>query len=182
MTETRPPHNETRIAALGDKQTQVAPAMLLVLGVPVTSRYGKLNELLEMLDFLRLIERKAVLHYVSSLFYDSKSLLCTIETDGDTPRGGRVEATLMVAATLTISQYELFGEINSRPQFTLGDQVRKKSGANWYGTIVGFYSTTLTPDGYCVESDCHPGSVQIYPAEALEHKPSAADENISGRP
>lgn len=170
MTETRP-----YIAALVEKQTQVAPAMLLVLGVPVTSRYGQLNELVEMLDFLRLIEKKQALRYVTSLFYDSKSGLCTIETDSDTPRGSAIEETLMVAATLTISQYELFGEINSGPLFTLGDRVQKKSGANWYGTIVGFYSTTLTPDGYCVESGSHAGSVQIYPAAALEHPPNTVN-------
>jgi hypothetical protein len=50
----------------------------------------------------------------------------------------------------------------------IGDRVRKKSGAHWQGRIVGTYSTKLTPEGYAVESDSHPGSVQIYPAAALE--------------
>lgn len=52
--------------------------------------------------------------------------------------------------------------------FRFGERVRKKSGAQWSGKIVGCYSTKLTPEGYCVESDKHPGSVQIYPAAALE--------------
>lgn len=52
--------------------------------------------------------------------------------------------------------------------FNLGDNVRKKSGAAWQGRVVGTYSTRLTPQGYAVESDAHPGSVQIYPAAALE--------------
>lgn len=52
--------------------------------------------------------------------------------------------------------------------YTRGQCVRKKSGSEWYGTIVGFYSTTLTPRGYCVESMHHKGSVQIYPESALE--------------
>lgn len=34
--------------------------------------------------------------------------------------------------------------------------------------MVGEYSTSLTPDGYAVESLYHPGSVQIYSAQALE--------------
>ena len=55
-----------------------------------------------------------------------------------------------------------------RPAFTLGDLVRKKSGSEWEGKIVGFYSTELTPEGYAVESSTHKGSVQIYPAKALE--------------
>jgi len=52
--------------------------------------------------------------------------------------------------------------------FGLGDRVRKKSGAAWQGLVVGWYSTQLTPEGYAVESEAHPGSVQIYPVAALE--------------
>ena len=52
--------------------------------------------------------------------------------------------------------------------FQLGDRVRKKSGAAWQGQIVGWYSTQLTPEGYAVGSEAHPGSVQIYPVAALE--------------
>lgn len=53
-------------------------------------------------------------------------------------------------------------------KFQRGDVVRKKSGSAWEGTVCGEYSTTLTPEGYAVESLAHPGSVQIYPAHALE--------------
>lgn len=53
-------------------------------------------------------------------------------------------------------------------KFGLGDLVRKKSGAAWQGRVVGWYSTKLTPEGYAVESEAHPGSVQIYPVGALE--------------
>ena len=52
--------------------------------------------------------------------------------------------------------------------FSLGDRVRKKSGAAWQGRVVGWYCTKLTPEGYAVESEAHPGSVQIYPVAALE--------------
>jgi dihydrofolate reductase (trimethoprim resistance protein) len=53
-------------------------------------------------------------------------------------------------------------------RFGLGDRVRKKSGAARQGRIVGWYSTQLTAEGYAVESEAHPGSVQIYPVAALE--------------
>lgn len=49
-----------------------------------------------------------------------------------------------------------------------GDRVRKKSGSEWQGRVVGQYSTALTPEGYAVESETHRCSVQIYPAKALE--------------
>lgn len=52
--------------------------------------------------------------------------------------------------------------------YTLGDRARKKSGSEWQGRIVGWYSTKLTPEGYAVESESHAGSVQIYPVGALE--------------
>jgi dihydrofolate reductase (trimethoprim resistance protein) len=50
----------------------------------------------------------------------------------------------------------------------IGSYVRKKSGSEWQGVIVGSYSTELTPKGWCVESSTHKGSVQIYPEKALE--------------
>ena len=54
-------------------------------------------------------------------------------------------------------------------KFRIGDVVRKVSGSEWEGVIVGTYSTALTPEGYAVESMTHKGSVQIYPAKALEY-------------
>ena len=53
-------------------------------------------------------------------------------------------------------------------KFQLGDTVRKTKGSQWHGKVVGTYSTTLTPEGYAVESSTEIGSVQIYPAAALE--------------
>lgn len=55
-----------------------------------------------------------------------------------------------------------------RREFALGQRVRKTKGSSWHGRVVGFYSTSLTPIGYAIESDREPGSVQIYPETALE--------------
>jgi hypothetical protein len=68
-----------------------------------------------------------------------------------------------------------------------GDLVRKRSGAAWEGVIVGEYSTTLTPEGYAVESIAHPGSVQIYPVAALEllkstHTPKGTNPFLEKKP
>jgi dihydrofolate reductase (trimethoprim resistance protein) len=59
--------------------------------------------------------------------------------------------------------------------FALGDLVEKRRGSSWHGRIVGWYSTDLTPEGYAVESDHEPGSVQIYPAVALRLTDLAED-------
>lgn len=53
-------------------------------------------------------------------------------------------------------------------KFRLGDRVTKTKGSSWTGLVVGFYSTSLTPIGYAVESENEPGSVQIYPESALD--------------
>ncbi len=53
-------------------------------------------------------------------------------------------------------------------KFAMHQRVRKTSGSEWQGRICGTYSTELTPEGYAVESEAHAGSVQIYPAKALE--------------
>lgn len=60
---------------------------------------------------------------------------------------------------------------NPFKKFKPGDRVRKIKGSRWQGLVVGTYSTTLTPEGYCVESETETGSVQIYPAAALELVP-----------
>lgn len=52
-------------------------------------------------------------------------------------------------------------------QFRHGDYVQKISGGSWRGKIVGWYQSSLTQEGYAVESMYEPGSVQIYPASAL---------------
>jgi len=52
--------------------------------------------------------------------------------------------------------------------FKIGDRVRKKRGSCWQGYVCGAYKSSINPEGYCVESEYEHGSVQIYPANALE--------------
>lgn len=56
----------------------------------------------------------------------------------------------------------------SKFKFQLGDRVMKIRGSSWRGRVVGMYSTELNPEGYVVESEYEKGSVQVYPATALE--------------
>lgn len=62
---------------------------------------------------------------------------------------------------------------NPASKFQIGDHVRKVKGSQWSGKVVGTYSTSLTPEGYAVESSTEHGSVQIYPAAALELAPAS---------
>ena len=54
--------------------------------------------------------------------------------------------------------------------YTIGQRLTKRSGASWTGLVVGFYSTTFTPIGYCIESETETSSVQLYPEKALQPK------------
>ena len=63
--------------------------------------------------------------------------------------------------------------------FRIGQRVRKIKGSSWQGHIVGTYATALTPEGYCVESEREPGSVQLYPASALEPIEPADDIDMA---
>lgn len=65
-------------------------------------------------------------------------------------------------------------------KFKLGDRVTKTKGSSWQGRVCGFYSTSLTPVGYCVESEREPGSVQIYPESALAATRSGSATTHSG--
>lgn len=51
----------------------------------------------------------------------------------------------------------------------MGTRLRKIKGASWQGRVVGYYSTSLTDVGYCIESEREKGSVQLYPSAALEY-------------
>lgn len=54
-------------------------------------------------------------------------------------------------------------------EWAIGTKVRKKSGSQWRGTVVGFYTNPPhTDEGYNVASDYEPGNVQVYPRRALE--------------
>lgn len=53
-------------------------------------------------------------------------------------------------------------------KFSIGDRVKKVQGSKWQGYVVGTYSSSITIEGYVVESENHAGSCQIYPASALE--------------
>ena len=63
-------------------------------------------------------------------------------------------------------------------KFKHGDRVKKTSGSEWVGHVCGTYSTELTQEGYAVESEAHKGSVQIYPAKALELVPDSQGEEV----
>lgn len=76
--------------------------------------------------------------------------------------------TAMLAHVLTPTLEQTAPQPEQSGKFSMGDRVKKSSGSEWVGHVCGWYSTNQTPEGYAVESEAHAGSVQIYPAKALE--------------
>lgn len=79
--------------------------------------------------------------------------------------GGKHLTALYAAPIPTQQGWAPFGDA---AKFTFGQRLTKTKGSSWTGKVVGFYSTSLTPIGYCIESENEPGSVQLYPEGALE--------------
>ena len=81
---------------------------------------------------------------------------------------------------MTIAEIEAQVKLRQCNRFwSLDTRVRKKRGSSWQGRVVGYYSTSLTPIGYCVESEREPGSVQIYPQDALEKVPEGTPRDLA---
>lgn len=78
----------------------------------------------------------------------------------------KIRAALLAAAKVREAK-DISVATKAPATFQIGDYVEKVKGSSWRGRIVGTYSTSITPEGYSVESVLEPGSVQIYPASAL---------------
>lgn len=57
-----------------------------------------------------------------------------------------------------------------RTRFPLGSPVRKISGPEWAGVIVGYYSSSYTPEGLVIECTAEGarGQVHVEPAKRME--------------
>lgn len=94
-----------------EKSQQVSPSSLDVFGIDISSRYGKANEIIEMINFSRLAAQSNVAHYVNNIFYDSKANLCTFELATSVKLGDPVANVLKIAALETIGQFDWFGYV-----------------------------------------------------------------------
>ena len=64
-----------------------------------------------MLNFTKELALNNVAHYVTSVFYDSKSCICTFEFDQTIQDGDPTAVQIQLAADKTISQYDFFGTV-----------------------------------------------------------------------
>lgn len=101
---------------------------------------------------------------------------------GGTGEPGDWNGANPIIEALTARDNTALREGNGGGIFKLGDRVTKKSGSSWTGKVVGFYSTSFTPEGYAIESETETGSVQIYPVRALTRIDTALRTNDQTAP
>ncbi len=92
-----------------EKSQQVSPSSLVAFGIEISSRYGKANELIELINFSRLAAQSEVAHYVKSVFYDSKADICAFELVDSVKAGDPVAILLKQAALEAVAQFYWFG-------------------------------------------------------------------------
>lgn len=86
-----------------EKAPQLSTRTLTAFGIELETRYGKCDEMIEMLEFTHLAAERGAAAFVKKLFYDSKAGLCTFEWHGEID--AEAEATLRECANRTITQY-----------------------------------------------------------------------------
>jgi len=99
---------------------------------------------------------------------DGYELIDAMTAEGQPVSEGIEECTYLTDAIWNALLAAPVAQTAPQGKFAMHQRVRKTSGSEWQGRICGTYSTALTPEGYAVESEAHAGSVQIYPAKALE--------------
>ena len=91
------------------KQSQYTGDIGMVYGVNVLSRYNRVNELLQILNFLQKCKESGVVHYIERVFYDSQACLCEIELLSIVKTKDAVWSKIFNIAHTTISQFEFPG-------------------------------------------------------------------------
>lgn len=94
----------------GEKTHQVS-CDLVAFGISLQTRYGKADELVEMINFARLAAIKGLHPLVDKLFYDSKACLCTIELLDESQWSSDEGRALRECAVQSIRQFQWDGTI-----------------------------------------------------------------------
>lgn len=99
----------------GEKSTQVEPYVIVAFGITLSSRYGKADELIEMIKFAKYVATQDTACFVNELRYDSQSQCCFFDVAPSVDPYGDIAARIRSIAKKTIRQFELFDCIEHGP-------------------------------------------------------------------
>ncbi|MGS5088239.1 hypothetical protein ACVC7V_17285 [Hydrogenophaga sp. A37] len=101
----------------GEKSTQLDISGLTAFGIPVSTRYGRSGEMVEMVEFAEALAKERLEGYVKNVFYDSKADICDIEFTDSRLQGTPVDDAMLAAAKKTISQFTWHGIVQHGRSF-----------------------------------------------------------------
>ena len=93
--------------SFNEKAPQLSCSSLTAYGIELSTRYSKVGEMIEMLQFVELAADAGAASFVKSLFYDSKAGVCSFELHGEIDN--ETEEQLRWCAEQSISQYMWIG-------------------------------------------------------------------------
>jgi hypothetical protein len=94
-----------------EKAHQVTGNEFQAFGISLMTRYGKADELVEMINFARLAAMGELHLLVKTVFYDSKANLCTIELFDESLWNTEEGIALRKCAKQSIRQFQWDGTI-----------------------------------------------------------------------
>lgn len=97
-------------ATFADKGRQVVPDTITAFGIHLSSRHGKVYEVIDMLGFATEAAKGALAHYVRAVNYDSNACVCSFELDKSVVKGSEIELELFRVAKSTIPHFYWFDE------------------------------------------------------------------------
>lgn len=123
-----------------EKSSQIDIDSMTAFGIPISTRYSKADELIEMISFCRECAKYNINKYVKSVFYDSKANLCTFELDTSVKKYSKLGRKLREIADKTIEQHALFDSVGGKHngEFPSDQNISIKE-------IVDFLLYSLTP-------------------------------------
>ncbi len=93
----------------GEKDSQIEQDSLVAFGIKLYSRYGKADEMAEMLEFASEVAMLDVADAVKEVFYNSKICICNFEFTRD-ELDEKTKNKILLAAAKTISAFDWFDE------------------------------------------------------------------------
>jgi hypothetical protein len=95
-----------------EKARQVDPNTVTAFGISLASRYGKADEIVEMINFAKLATTRNVAPYVKEAYYDSQCQCCSFTLAPSVDQFGAIAKQIRACAKKAIRQYDWFGEID----------------------------------------------------------------------
>ena len=99
-----------------EKSTQLDTDSLVAFGIPLSTRYGRASEMVEMINFAQALAEAGLERNIKRVFYDSKADLCDIEFHDSNLRYTDTDEAMLRAAKETIGQFTWHGMVqHGRP-------------------------------------------------------------------